>query len=354
MALQPTGQPLRTADPMHSMQVNLQQMHPQSTEQLPIHWAAYPSPTQPSQLNALLEQPWPRLLCRSTSHCNGTSLPPLSFATEPKKALENMSFLHTEGQGRLPKYVSGLPLQQLPCGCFSALDLTWHHITERSASSLVAAIPKARLDDFVAGEEERGNSTVNMWVMRQKSGGVLMNKRAECFYAAPKHASQKDRKLQLPSDKPLPTVPGKEARRGSLQKGTSAKRDCGYQFYAKEYSKRPGTVIVKFHCEAEDSVQSCSTMQHCTTAGLAAHAGELVHDLQYTQEIRQIVVSKLKAHVMPKVIRQGGRHINCDIMKRQFNSEGHARYISSHFKEYLHICHCSASAEINLGPCHIM
>jgi hypothetical protein len=143
----------------------------------------------------------------------------------------------------------------------------------------------------------------------------------------------KERKLQLPSDKPLPTVPGKEARGGSLQKGTSGKRDCGYKFYAKEYSKRPGTVIVTFHREAEDSVQSCSTMQHCTTAGLAAHAGKLVHDLQYTQEIQQIVVSKLKAHVMPKVIRQGGSHMSCDIMnKRQFDCEGHASYSSSHFK----------------------
>jgi hypothetical protein len=145
-----------------------------------------------------------------------------------------------EGQGRLPKYVSGLPLQQLPCGSFSVLDLTWRRITERRATSLVAAIPKARLDDFVAGEEKRGNSTVNMWVARQESAGtgVLMNKRAECFYAAPKHAQQKDRKLQLPSDKPLPMVPGKVARRGSIQKGTSAKRDCRYQFFAKEYSKR--------------------------------------------------------------------------------------------------------------------
>jgi hypothetical protein len=274
-----------------------------------------------------------RLLCQSTPHCNGTSLPPRSFATEPSKALENVYFLHTEGQGRLPKYVSGLPLQQLPCGCFSALDLTWHHITERSTSSLVVAIPKARLDDLVAGEEECGNRTVNMWVVRQKIEVVLINNRAECYYAAPKHTSQKERKLQLPSDKPLPTVPGKEARRSSMQKGTSAKGDCGYKLYAKEYSKRPGTVIVKFQYEAEDSVQSCSTMQHCTTAGLAAHAGELVHDLQYSQENQQIVVSKLKAHVMPKVIRQGGRHMGCDIMnKRQIDCEGHASYSSSLFK----------------------
>jgi hypothetical protein len=67
-----------------------------------------------------------------------------------------------EGQGRLPKYVDSLPLQQLPCGSFSAQDLTWRHITERSTSSLFTAIPKARLGDFVAGEEVRGNCTANM------------------------------------------------------------------------------------------------------------------------------------------------------------------------------------------------
>jgi hypothetical protein len=232
MALQPSWQPLRIVDAQHNMQLSLQQT------QLPIRWAANPSPLQPSQLNALPEQPWP--LFRSTSQGNGTSLPPGSFATKLKKSQENVSPLCMEGQGRLPKYVSGLLLQQLPCGSFSVLDLTWRRITERRATSLVAAIPKARLDDFVAGEEKRGNSTVNMWVARQESAGtgVLMNKRAECFYAAPKHAQQKDRKLQLPSDKPLPMVPGKVARRGSIQKGTSAKRDCRYQFFAKEYSKR--------------------------------------------------------------------------------------------------------------------
>jgi hypothetical protein len=33
--------------------LNLQQTHPLSTEQLPIHWAANLSPAQPSQYNAL-------------------------------------------------------------------------------------------------------------------------------------------------------------------------------------------------------------------------------------------------------------------------------------------------------------
>jgi hypothetical protein len=163
MALQVSWQPHRTAGSLHNMQLDLQQTQTQSAEQLPIRWAANLSPAQPSQLNALPEQPWPRLLCRSTLHCNGTSPQPRSFAAEPNKALEHVSPLNMEGQGRLPKYVGSLPLQQLPCGSFSAQDLTWRHITERSTSSLVTAIPKARLDDFVAGEEVRGNSTVNMW-----------------------------------------------------------------------------------------------------------------------------------------------------------------------------------------------
>jgi hypothetical protein len=125
-------------------------------------WTANLSPAQPSQLNALSEQPRPRLLCRSTLHCNEASPQPRSFAAEPNKALKHVSTLHMEGHGWLPKYVGSLPLQQLPCGSFSAKDLTWHHITERSTSSLVTAIPKARLDDFVIGEKVRGNSTVNM------------------------------------------------------------------------------------------------------------------------------------------------------------------------------------------------
>jgi hypothetical protein len=47
-------------------------------------------------------------------------------------------------------------------------------------------------------------------------------------------------------------------------------------------------------------------MQHNTAAGMPAHDGEESHKLQYTEEIKELVIDMLKAHVMLKVIKQGG------------------------------------------------
>jgi hypothetical protein len=128
--------------------------------------------------------------------------------------------------GRLPKFVSNLPLQLPPVGVFSVHDLKWCNVTDNKACSLTAAVPAYRLQDFVQGEETRGRCTLNLWTLRAEGQGVLLNKRAECLYAAPKQGHQKKRKLLLPSEKVLPTEGGREIRLGSLQKGTSVKKDC--------------------------------------------------------------------------------------------------------------------------------
>jgi hypothetical protein len=84
----------------------------------------------------------------------------------------------------------------------------------------------------VQGEERRGRCTLKLWTLRAEGQAVLLNERAECLYAAPKQGNQKQRKLLLPSEKAQPTEEGKEARLGSLQKGTSVK-DCAYRFTVK-------------------------------------------------------------------------------------------------------------------------
>jgi hypothetical protein len=217
----------------------------------------------------------------------------------PAAADENMVPSHCGAAGRLPKFVSNLLLQQPPFGDFLVHDLKWCKITDNKACSLVAVVLVNRLEDFVQGEETRGTCTLNLWTLRADGQGVLLNKRAECVYAAPKQAHQKKRKHQLPSDKALPTAQGKAARLTSLQKGTSVKKDCVYRFTVKEYSKRPEHLIIKFPCGPEDTMLSCSSMQHCTATGMTAHDGEVSHKLLYSEEIKEVVISQLKAHVMP-------------------------------------------------------
>jgi hypothetical protein len=288
--------PLRQLQNMHMhserAELMLQQTNPIAAAQLSMMGTSERWPYRP--------QAAPRPVITPLQHHS------ISIAVVPATADENMVPPHCGAAGRLPKFVSNLPLQLPPVGVFSVHDLNWCEVTVNKASSLAAAVRENRLQDFVQGEERRGRCTLNLWTLRAEGQAVLLNKRAECLYAAPKQGNQKQRKLLLPSEKAQPTEEGKEARLGSLQKGTSVKKDCAYRFTVKEYSRRLGHVIIKFPCGPQDTIQNCRSMQHNTAAGMPAHDGEESHKLQYTEEIKELVIDKLKAHVMPKVIKQGG------------------------------------------------
>jgi hypothetical protein len=65
---------------------------------------------------------------------------------------------------RLPSFVNDLVSQAPPAGVFPANELLWTKARDRGGICNVVAIPKDRIHDFVGGENECGNTTINMEV----------------------------------------------------------------------------------------------------------------------------------------------------------------------------------------------
>lgn len=210
---------------------------------------------------------------------------------------------------RLPKFAKpeNLAMQLPPSGPFNSSALAWTNICDNGKYSLVAAIPFDRLADFEQSEGEVGNCVLNSErSFKKATDGVLQNSRCACYYAAPEHKSQRQRQQLEPDLSPQPLREGTKARKGKLQNNTSAKLGCKYQFFAKRYSKRADTVILKFACEEHDTPQTCVSMQHVPAAGQPPLHQDLDLHLQvHTQEMRDFVLPKLKDHIKPALILQG-------------------------------------------------
>lgn len=197
-----------------------------------------------------------------------------------------------------------LPDQRLRDGLLDINSIEWQLVTERKSSFFAARVPSDRLPDFQGGEGVRGGTTVQLHTF-QATDGVPVNMRALCQYGELKKAHHVVRTQALPTGKPLPLAPGTAPRRTALQKGTSIKLACAYTFCAKQYSKLPGNIVLKFPYAPQDTAGTCRSMQHCTTNGCPAHEGDERHALHYTAETDAFVVDRLKASVQPKVIRAG-------------------------------------------------
>lgn len=210
-------------------------------------------------------------------------------------------------KGALPAFARHIAVQNPPPGPFAAQDLQWQVVMDDGRRSLAAAFSMKRMDDFLEGEAHAGSCRVDLHIFKKATEAVLFNHRGACVFAAPKKKDQQQRKLMMASAAPQPCVSGTEARRNKLQRGTTCKLDCGYHFFAKEYAKRKGLVVIKFPCKEGDTVQSCTSMQHRTPAGLVAHttADAQQHLREYTAEMRELVIGKLKAHIKSQIIRAG-------------------------------------------------
>jgi hypothetical protein len=94
----------------------------------------------------------------------------------------------------------------------------------------VVAIPKDRIHDFVGGENERGNTTINMEVKSsQQCPGVPTSLVGRCCYGRLRKTAQKEKAAT-----PITQVDG---RRSKISMGQSIKKGCLYAFTIKEYSR---------------------------------------------------------------------------------------------------------------------
>jgi hypothetical protein len=101
---------------------------------------------------------------------------------------------------RLPSFVNDLvpraprAPRAPPAGVFSANELLWTKVRDRGGICNVVAIPKDRIHDFVGGENERDNTTINMEVKSsQQCPGVPTSLVGRCCYGRLRKTAQKEK-----------------------------------------------------------------------------------------------------------------------------------------------------------------
>jgi hypothetical protein len=201
------------------------------------------------------------------------------------------------GGTRVPEFAKELEAQELGPGLFDTEDLEWSKILDRGNFYMVAAIPKHKLEDFVAGEGERGCTNINVaHKSDNRSVGLVTDLVCECKYGCHKGTARK-RKAATP----LTEAPG---RRSKIVMHDSIKKGCKYQFTAKEYHKHEGVLFIKFRADSEDKNGLCLGMQHISDDGCSAHEGLDIH-VPHTEEVHSFVSERVKSGVQVKVIQDG-------------------------------------------------
>lgn len=208
---------------------------------------------------------------------------------------------------RVPTYVKTLTLQHPNQARFSVLDLEWTTVHENRQFFQVAAIPVNRLEDFLAGEGERGSTGVpgsSLLNVESKSTkeapGVLTRLVVRCKYGQLRKKAHKE-KASLPMD----IVEQQGLQRSALILGRSIKKGCCYEFTVKRYATHPGMAIIKF--VSKDGAAAgdlCSTMQHLDASGVAVHNG-LTQHVPHTQEVRDFITERLKANCSTRTVLKG-------------------------------------------------
>lgn len=190
-------------------------------------------------------------------------------------------------------------------GTFAIHDLQWQrHGTGRN-TALVASIPKARLDDFLKGEEDVGKCEVKVRCKgKQKDENQPVRVVAECIFAGPRNKSEITRQNMPTSDEP-PSADGKKGRRCAHQTGLSCKMGCTYHFSIASYADHPDAVIIRFPAAANDTIGTCLAMQHHTEDGLKHHDHpKCQHHLKKHQiDIDCFVVELLEADMKAAAIK---------------------------------------------------
>jgi hypothetical protein len=177
-----------------------------------------------------------------------------------------------------PKEFLKLATQALPEGIYDYDALSWTAIQYHGAR-LVAAVPSARIQDFVEGESIRGGSQINARTRGQKHTNVLTDDHYACYCGKHTRKDQRDKAAAGCSEVQASqasmsaatasqqaarsTESGKKARRSRTEHGQSVKQDCQYAFVAKVYTGLPDTAYLIFNS---------TTQRHVDPQGQAVHA----------------------------------------------------------------------------------
>lgn len=238
-------------------------------------------------------------------------------------------------KGKLPLFIRSLCTQLPAPGTFTVEDLDWTLVGTGTQMGLAAAFMHNRLNDFRAGESQRGRCRVDISNVMPPTEGVPMSVRGVCVFAAPHSAVEKRRQAEPATAPPLPCKEGVKARYGKHQTGTSCKKNCAYYFFAKAYAKCPGVVIIKFPCSQGDTPQTCASMRHCTPAGSPAHTDvdAQIFLRQWSERATDLIIEQLKQQKKPSLIVQGvpARFLTSAV-------QGHALAVPCHTRGGCYAC----------------
>jgi hypothetical protein len=187
-----------------------------------------------------------------------------------------------------PGWAKDLKLQNPKPGPISVDDISWKEITEYSMYHDVAAIPAARLEDFLDGEEVRGSTCLLL-----KDCGVENQLTCcdiyVCFYGKLKGTRMRARAHGQAAWDAVVMSGSNDA----VALGKSCKVGCNHHFQVKGYKDIPDVRFIKFTHNGDRS-----SMHH------SKHEGRTDH-VPHTDEVLSMVDNHLKARCGLRVIQSG-------------------------------------------------
>jgi hypothetical protein len=187
-----------------------------------------------------------------------------------------------------PGWAKDLKLQNPKPGPISVDDIAWKEIEDNRMNHDVAAIPAARLEDFLDGEEVRGSTCL----LLKDDGAVNQLTCCDiyvCFYGKLKGTRMRARAHGQAAWDAVVTSGSKDA----VALGKTCKVGCNHHFRVKGYKDIPDVRFIKFTHNGDRS-----SMHH------SKHEGRTEH-VPHTEDVLSIVDNHLKARCGLRVIQSG-------------------------------------------------
>jgi hypothetical protein len=199
-----------------------------------------------------------------------------------------------------PDWSVNLPCQSPVAGPFDVDCLDWKVFFDRGRHIIVAAIPVARVDDFLDGEKLRGFTRLPIRSSRQQKC-TERNITFECMYGSTRGESEQARHGDDAWERMLMS-----GKRDAVALGHGCKKGCPYSFNLRVYSSKKEVAFIKYMVpkQAKTGAEVVLSMHHASADGKPVHRGLQTH-VDYTADVRALVQLHLSARCAVRVIQVG-------------------------------------------------
>jgi hypothetical protein len=200
----------------------------------------------------------------------------------------------------VPTWTTRQHVQTPKPGYFDVKSLTWKLEYDNGLYHKVAAIPEQRLANFVAGEEQRGETTLKIRGQYRQKPSLRLDDRYYCIYEGRRNKQLQDRCNNAQAWASVV----ESGKCDSVALGDSFKCGCTYHFQVKGYKGAPGVVYIRFTVGKTNAEHGVDPMQHQDSDGVLVHAGRTDH-VQHSASVLALVDSHIKARCGTKLIQNG-------------------------------------------------